>query len=92
MGCNGLEPRPCWVCMALEHAETRPRHLVLAATVLLTALFMNNVDTAVTNVAAPSIGATLGASGAELQLVVSGYVLAYAMLLITGARLGGIHG
>jgi MFS family permease len=60
--------------------------------VLLSGLFMNNVDTAVTNVAAPAIGATFQASGAQLQLVVAAYVLAYAMLLITGARLGGIHG
>lgn len=53
---------------------------------------MINIDTAIVNVAGPSIGADLSASGAELQLVVSGYVLAYAMLLITGARLGALRG
>jgi MFS family permease len=31
-------------------------------------------------------------SGASLQLVVGGYTIAYAMLLITGARLGGRYG
>src|SRR5438105_6481787 len=91
-GCNHRRSSPCSVRMALEHSEMRPRRLGWAAAVLLTALFMNNVDTAVTNVAAPSIGASFHASGAQLQLVVAGYVLAYAMLLITGARLGGIHG
>jgi MFS family permease len=34
----------------------------------------------------------LHASGAELQLIAAGYTLAYAMLLITGARLGEMRG
>ncbi len=56
--------------------------------VILTGQFMANVDTAIANVAMPAIGATLHASGAELQLTVSGYVLASAALLVTAARLG----
>ena len=36
--------------------------------------------------------ATLGASGAGLQLIVAGYTIAYAVLLVTGARLGDILG
>jgi len=60
--------------------------------VLLGAMFLGNVDTAVTNTATPAIQSGLGASGAELQLIVSGYVLAYAMLLVTSARLGQAHG
>jgi MFS family permease len=60
--------------------------------VILTGQFMANVDTAIVNVATPSIGATLHASGAELQLTVSVYVLATAMLLITAARLGTLYG
>jgi len=44
------------------------------------------------NVAMPTIGRSLHASGAELQLVVSGYTVSYAMLLITGARLGDLRG
>jgi MFS family permease len=36
----------------------------------------------------PTIGRSLHASGAELQLVVAGYTVSYAMMLITGARLG----
>jgi MFS family permease len=61
-------------------------------TVLLTGLFVTNVDVAVVNVATPSIHEKLNASGSALQFVVSGYVLSYAMLLITGARLGDIYG
>ncbi len=60
--------------------------------VLLAGQFMANVDTAIVNVAAPSIRTGLSASGGELQLVVSGYILTYAMLLVTGARLGQMRG
>lgn len=56
--------------------------------VLLIGQAMATMATAVVNVAAPAIGKDLGISGSALQLVASGYVLAYAILLITGARLG----
>jgi MFS family permease len=55
-------------------------------------MFMANVDTAIVNVATPAIHDSLGASGAELQLIVSSYIVSYAMLLIVGARLGGMFG
>jgi MFS family permease len=60
--------------------------------VLLTGQALANIDTAIVNVATPSIHTELNASGAQLQLIVFGYILAYAMLLITGARLGQIYG
>ncbi|MFF8031640.1 MFS transporter [Streptomyces sp. NPDC016626] len=59
---------------------------------LLGGMFLGNVDIAVVNVAIPSIREDLHASGGELELIISGYTLAYAMLLITGARLGEIRG
>ncbi|MGW5277968.1 MFS transporter [Streptomyces collinus] len=59
---------------------------------LLGGMFLGNVDIAVVNVAIPSIRDRLHASSGELELIVSGYTLAYAMLLITGARLGEIRG
>jgi MFS family permease len=65
--------------------DNRPR-LLLA--VLLTALFMAALDVFIVNVAAPTIGTELRASGADLQLVVAGYAISYSVLLITGARLG----
>jgi MFS family permease len=61
-------------------------------TSLLGGMFLGNVDIAVVNVAIPSIRVHLQATSGELELIVSGYTLAYAMLLITGARLGEIHG
>jgi MFS family permease len=63
-----------------------------ALAVLLTGTFMASLDTAIVNVAGPAIQADVGVSGAALQLVISGYALAYAALLITGARLGDDHG
>jgi MFS family permease len=60
--------------------------------VLLLGQFMCIIDVLVVNVAMPSIAASLHASGASLQLVVGGYTIAYAMLLITGARLGDRYG
>lgn len=68
----------------------RGRRWLLA--VLLMGLFITNVDVAIVNVATPSIRDHLHASASELQLVISGYVLAYAMLLITAARLGDMYG
>jgi len=60
--------------------------------VVLTGQFMALLDASVVNVAAPSIHASLDASGAGLQLVIAGYVITYAVLLVTGARLGDIIG
>ena len=64
--------------------------LVLA--VVLIGQFMAVLDASIVNVAAPSIHASLRASGASLQLVVAGYIITYAVLLVTGARLGDILG
>ena len=60
--------------------------------VVLTGQFMALLDASVVNVAAPAIHASLHASGAGLQLVIAGYVITYAVLLVTGARLGDIIG
>jgi len=77
------------VAGCMDRFDPRPRALLA---VLLGGQALASIDTAVANVATPSIQAHLGASGAELQLIISGYVLAYAVLLITGARLGHIYG
>ena len=64
---------------------------VLVAIVLAGQL-MAVLDTSVVNVAVPSIHAGLHASGAALQLIVAGYVISYAVLMVTGARLGDLYG
>jgi MFS family permease len=55
---------------------------------VLAAQFMALLDVFIVNVAAPTIGTELHASGADLQLVIAGYAITYSVLLITGARLG----
>jgi MFS family permease len=50
------------------------------------------LDVTIVNVAMPTIGRSLHASGAKLQLVVAGYTVSYAMMLITGARMGDLYG
>jgi MFS family permease len=77
--------------MSTRIAEVNRRRWLLLG-VLLTAPFMAQADVTIVNVATPSIHADLGASGAALQLVVGGYLIALAMLLITGARLGQAFG
>jgi MFS family permease len=60
--------------------------------VVLTGQMMAVLDATIVNVAVPSLHAGLHASGAGLQLIVAGYTIAYAVLLVTGARLGDILG
>ncbi len=64
----------------------------IAVVVLLFAAFMDLLDTTIVNVALPSIQADLDATSAQLEWIVSGYVLAFAVVLITGGRLGDILG
>lgn len=68
-----------------------PRAGLLLAIILI-GQFMALLDVFIVNVAAPTIRTDLHASGAGLQLVIAGYSIAYAVLLITGARLGGLLG
>src|SRR6266511_4182799 len=70
---------------AASDSADRRRWLMLA--VLITGQFMALLDVTIVNVAIPTIHAKLNASGAAIQLVVAGYTITYAMLLITGARL-----
>jgi EmrB/QacA subfamily drug resistance transporter len=60
--------------------------------VMLTGTFMTIMDVMIVNVALPSIRAHLGATFAEAEFIVAGYGLAYALLLITGGRLGDLYG
>jgi EmrB/QacA subfamily drug resistance transporter len=72
-----------------EQADPR-RWLTL--TILLLAAFMNLLDVSIVNIAIPSIQRSLHASYADVQWALAGYTLAYALVLITGGRLGDIFG
>ena len=75
-----------------EDGEHAVRRAAWGLAALLGAMFLGNVDVAVANVAGPSIRSGLHASGGQLELIVSGYTLAYAVLLVTCARLGQARG
>lgn len=65
---------------------------VVVVIILIVASFMDLLDTTIVNVALPSIQKDLSASSSQLEWIISGYVLAFAVLLITGGRLGDIVG
>ncbi|WP_399896090.1 MFS transporter [Streptomyces sp. BBFR51] len=59
---------------------------------ILTGQFMATLDVSIVNVAARTIQSDLHASGPALQVIVAGYTVVYAVLLITSARLGSRYG
>ena len=60
--------------------------------VVLIAAFMLLIDISIVNVAIPSIQRDLHASFSQVQWVLAGYQLAFAVVLITGGRLGDVFG
>ena len=59
---------------------------------VLTGLFLAVVDFFIVNVALGDLGRRLHASTAQLELVVAGYGVSYAVLLVLGGRLGDTFG
>jgi MFS family permease len=64
----------------------------VALVILLAGGFLPPLDFFIVNVALSSIHRSLGATPAELQLVISGYACGYGVFLITGGRLGDLYG
>jgi MFS family permease len=62
------------------------------AAVVLTGQAMASLDSAIVNVAGPAIQRDLRLTGPALQLAVYSYLLAYAIALVPGARLGDRYG
>lgn len=70
--------------------DSSRRWWVLA--IVVSAQFMFGVDAFIVNVAIPTIAAELHASSAQIEAVIAIYLIAYATLVVTGGRLGDIHG
>jgi EmrB/QacA subfamily drug resistance transporter len=85
---GGLAKPP--VIVAPAAARNPLRWFVFA--VVIAANIMDLMDATIVNVAGPSIRAALGGSASTLQWLPAGYTLAFAVLLITGARLGDMFG
>lgn len=64
----------------------------LAMGVLIFAGFMDLLDVTIVQIALTDIRDDLGATPAHLEWIVSGYMLAFAVLLVTGGRLGDARG
>ena len=74
-----------------QRAARNPlRWFVLA--VVLAANIMDVMDATIVNVAGPSIRVAIGGGASTLQWLSAGYTLAFAVFLITGARLGDMFG
>src|SRR5437868_9752560 len=68
--------------------DTNSKRRIWTLAIVSIGLFMVVLDNLVVNVALPSIHRELGASIQALEWTVNAYVLAYAVLLLTGAALG----
>ncbi|MGN6664490.1 MAG: MFS transporter, partial [Solirubrobacterales bacterium] len=64
----------------------------LALYVLCAGMLMIVLDATIVNVAGPSIRRDLGGGATTLQWLGAAYTLAFAVFLVTGARLGDIFG
>ncbi|GGN62358.1 MFS transporter [Streptomyces albiflavescens] len=73
-------------------ADAADRRRWFALAIVMTAAFMDLVDVTIVNIAIPSIQKDAGASVSQIQWITAGYALAFAAGLITGGRLGDIHG
>ncbi|MDQ1018666.1 EmrB/QacA subfamily drug resistance transporter [Streptomyces afghaniensis] len=76
----------------LSTAGGTDRRRWFALAIVMTAAFMDLVDVTIVNIAIPSIQRESGASFSQIQWITAGYALAFAAGLITGGRLGDIHG
>ena len=74
------------------YQATRYRWRWAALAALLTAEAMNLLDTTITQVAAPVIHRSLPGPVADIQWFSAAYTLPFALLLITGGRIGDIAG
>ncbi len=75
---------------SLEQTPDPRRWIALA--ILLTGAFLPPLDFFIVNVALPSIREDFHASASTMQLIISGYATTYAVMLITGGRLGDLYG
>jgi EmrB/QacA subfamily drug resistance transporter len=83
-------PTPTQAAADAAPPASRLRWAVLA--IVLVAEVMDLVDGTIVNVAAPAIRHDLGGSASTLQWLGAAYILTFAVLLVTGARLGDLIG
>ncbi|MDB5183691.1 MAG: transporter [Candidatus Saccharibacteria bacterium] len=78
---------------AQHHASKfTSRQKTIALVVGALAFVMDLLDNTIVNVAIPSIQTNLHASYSDIQWLSAGYALSFAVLLITGGRMGDVFG
>lgn len=87
---QGASPSPASAAAPIPAFDGRERWLALVTVLIGT--FMILLDSTIVNVAIPSIQRTLSASYENIEWVISGYALAYGLLLIPSGRLGDRFG
>ena len=88
---SAIAPPPQTIAQADATPTRNPMRWYVFAVVLLGNL-MDLMDATIVNVAGPSIRHELGGSASTLQWLSAGYTLAFAVFLVTGARLGDMFG
>ncbi|MEU3712044.1 MFS transporter [Streptomyces catenulae] len=68
------------------------RRRTVTLLIVLLAAFMDLLDATIANIALPTIRTELHASAAQIEWVLAGYTLAFALGVVTGARLGDLYG
>jgi len=78
---------------AQEHAANfSNKQRTIALVIVALAFVMDLLDSTIVNIAIPSIKTNLAASYSAIQWIVAGYSLAFALLLVTGGRMGDVFG
>src|SRR3984885_949859 len=94
-GCmtSGVDETTRPATIAPAPAEGQPAALTtLGLMTVLIGVFLPMTDFFIVNVALPTIDRALHAPAGMLQLVVAGYAIAYALLLVVGGRIGDAGG
>lgn len=81
------------ILSAQQHASRfTSKQRSIALIIVAIAFVMDLLDSTIVNIAIPSIKMNLGASYSAIQWIVAGYSLAFALLLVTGGRMGDVFG
>jgi EmrB/QacA subfamily drug resistance transporter len=91
---NRIAPTPTLPLRGREKvaAQTQPRNFGLALIVIAVAQLMVVLDTAIVNIALPTIQRALHFTPTGLEWVVNAYALAFGGLLLLGGRAGDLFG
>ena len=64
----------------------------LALIIVSIGFIMDLLDSTIVNIAIPSIRVNLHATYSDIQWIIAGYTLSFAVLLVTGGRMGDVFG